>query len=148
MLAGGIETYRHEDYEQLKLEMPFGVTMREDNRWVILSKLFPWEAIEREYARNFTENEGQAALPFRTMASPFDASMMTYFRKRIFAEMIENIQAQILVAEAVARQEEVAEITGEEAGKIAEEESSMAVEPTLENHGTLILEATCCPADI
>ena len=41
--------YRHEDCEQLKLELPFGVTLREDNRWVILSKLFPWEAIEQEY---------------------------------------------------------------------------------------------------
>lgn len=44
MLAGGIRMYRHEDYEQLKLELPFGVTLREDNRWVLLSKLFPWEA--------------------------------------------------------------------------------------------------------
>lgn len=178
--------YRHEDYEQLKLEMPFGVTLREDNRWVILSELFPWEAIEREYAKNFTGNEGQVALPSRlafgalyiqtaehftdeqtrrniqenrylqyfcgfecyTMASPFDASMMTHFRKRISAEMIQNIQAQILVAEAVARQEKVAETTGEEVEKIAEEESSMAVEPALENHGTLILDATCCLADI
>ncbi len=113
--------YRHEDCEQLKLELPFGVTLREDNRWVILSKLFPWEAIEQEYAKNFTGEEGQVALPSRlafgalyiqtsehytdeqtrrniqenpylqyfcgfecyTMESPFDASMMTYFRKRI-----------------------------------------------------------------
>ena len=48
MLAGGIRMYRHEDYEQLKLELPFGVTLREDNRWVLLGKLFPWEAIERK----------------------------------------------------------------------------------------------------
>ena len=27
MLAGGIRMYRHEDYEQLKLELPFGVKM-------------------------------------------------------------------------------------------------------------------------
>ena len=57
--------YRHEDCEQLKLELPFGVTLREDNRWVILSKLFPWEAIEQEYAKNFTGEEGQVALPSR-----------------------------------------------------------------------------------
>lgn len=62
--------------------------------------------------------------------------------------MIQNIQAQILVAEAVARQEKVPESTGEEAEKNAEEESSIAVEPAPENHGTLILDATCCPADI
>lgn len=65
MLAGGIRMYRHEDCEQLKLELPFGVTLREDNRWVILSKLLPWEAIEQEYAKNFTGEEGQVALPSR-----------------------------------------------------------------------------------
>ena len=58
MLAGGIRMYRHEDYEQLKLELPFGVTLREDNRWVLLGKLFPWEAIERKYVENFTVAAG------------------------------------------------------------------------------------------
>lgn len=178
--------YPHEDYKQLKPELPFGVTPLEDSRWVILSKLLPWEAIDREYARNFTGNESQVALPSRlafgalyiqtaehftdeqtrrnvqenpylqyfygfecyTMDLPFDASMMTRFCKRISSEMIQNIQARILVEEAVARQEKVAETTGEDAEKIAEEESSMAVEPALENHRALILDATCCPADI
>ena len=45
--------YRHEVYDQLKMEMPFGVTLREDNRWVILSKKFPWEEIDREYQEHF-----------------------------------------------------------------------------------------------
>jgi len=57
--------YRHEDFDQLKLELPFGVTLREDNRWVILSKEFPWEDIDREYRRNFTSSEGQVAIPSR-----------------------------------------------------------------------------------
>jgi len=57
--------YRHEDFDQLKLEMPFGVTLREDNRWVILSKEFPWEDINREYSRNFISNEGHMAIPSR-----------------------------------------------------------------------------------
>ena len=139
--------YRHEDCEQLKLELPFGVTLREDNRWVILSKLFPWEAIEQEYAKNFTGEEGQVALPSRlafgalyiqtsehytdeqtrrniqenpylqyfcgfecyTMESPFDASMMTHFRKRISAEMVRELQALVFAAEAAERQDTMPE---------------------------------------
>lgn len=57
--------YRHEDYDQLKMEMPFGVTLREDNRWVILSKKFPWEEIDREYQEHFKSSEGQVAIPSR-----------------------------------------------------------------------------------
>lgn len=178
--------YRHENYEQLKLELPFGVTLREDNRWVMLSKLFPWEAIDREYAKNFTGTAGQVALPSRlafgalyiqtaehftdeqtrrniqenpylqyfcgfecyTTDSPFDASMMTHFRKRISAEMIREIQAQVFMAEAVERQEKEPETTKEETEEIVEDESLATAELEAENRGTLILDATCCPADI
>ena len=123
-----MKMYRHEVYDQLKMEMPFGVTLREDNRWVILSKKFPWEEIDREYQEHFKSSEGQVAIPSRlafgtlyiqaeegytdeqtrrniqenpylqyfggfecyTMESPFDASMMTHFRKRISPEMIQR----------------------------------------------------------
>ena len=47
------------------MEMPFGVTLREDNRWVILSKKFPWEEIDREYQEHFKSSEGQVAIPSR-----------------------------------------------------------------------------------
>ena len=46
--------------------MPFGGRIRSDNRWVILSKLIPWEEIERCYAKNFsTEGIGAPAKPVR-----------------------------------------------------------------------------------
>lgn len=32
-------------------------------RWVILSKRFPWEEIDREYQEHFKSSEGQAAIP-------------------------------------------------------------------------------------
>lgn len=60
-----MKMYRHEDYDQLKVEMPFGVTLREDNRWVILSKKFPWKEIDREYQEHFKSSEGQVAIPSR-----------------------------------------------------------------------------------
>ena len=186
MLAGGIRMYRHEDYEQLKLELPFGVTLREDNRWVLLGKLFPWEAIERKYAENFTGEEGQVALPSRlafgalyiqtaehytdeqtrrniqenpylqyfcgfecyTMESPFDASMMTYFRKRISAEMVREIQTMVFASEAAERQETMPEELQEDEDPVADEQTLSTEATCVENQGTLILDATCCPADI
>ena len=180
---------RHKDYEQLKLEMPFGVTLREDNRWVILSGKFPWEEIDREYRVCFTSDEGQVALPSRlafgalyiqteegftdeqtrrniqenpylqyfcgfkcyTMESPFDTSMMTHFRKRISPEMIRRINDLMFAAEAVAsmdnkEEEDETDVSTQENGR---EPDSQKVEEELPgNRGTLILDATCCPADI
>lgn len=65
------------------------------------------------------------------MEPPFDASMMTHFRKRIPAEMLMTV-TQEMFAEPAATPEASRESEGmEQAPK-----------------GTLILDATCCPADI
>ena len=48
--------YCKDNPHQLQFEdfyLPFGGKLRSDNRWVILSKLIPWQEIEQEYARNF-----------------------------------------------------------------------------------------------
>jgi len=180
-----MKMYRHEDYDQLKVEMPFGVTLREDNRWVILSKKFPWKEIDREYQEHFKSSEGQVAIPSRlafgalyiqaeegytdeqtrrniqenpylqyfcgfecyTMDSPFDASMMTHFRKRISPEIIQRINDLVFAPEAVASMD-----NPEEDDSVNQEDSedTLSAQPTeeSENRGTLILDATCCPADI
>lgn len=57
--------YRHEDFDQFKLEMPFWVTLREDNRWVVFSKKFPWEDIDREYQKHFKSSDGQVTISSR-----------------------------------------------------------------------------------
>ena len=177
--------YRHEDYNQLKMEMPFGVTLREDNRWVVLSKKFPWEEIDREYQEHFKSSEGQVAIPSRlafgalyiqaeegytdeqtrrniqenpylqyfcgfecyTMDSPFDASMMTHFRKRTSSEMIQRINDLVFAPEAVASMDNPEE---EDSVNQEDSEDPPSAQPTdeSENRGTLILDATCCPADI
>ena len=36
--------------------LPFGGRLRSDNRWVRLSKLIPWDEIEKEYAKHFAES--------------------------------------------------------------------------------------------
>jgi transposase, IS5 family len=171
--------YRKTDYEQLTLELPFGVSLNQDNRWVKLSELFPWKEIEAEYMRNFSCQEGQIAKSARlafgalyiqtaegftdeqtrrhiqenpylqyfcgfksyTTQSPFDASMMTYFRKRISAEMLGRITA-------VAFAEESRKLMDNSDPAPEPDEEAEACEEVCTNKGTLILDATCCPADI
>ena len=72
------------------------------------------------------------------MESPFDASMMTHFRKRIPRDMIQRICEKVFCAEAVASMDNEDEADSEE----SEDEEGTG------NRGTLILDATCCPADI
>ena len=51
--------YRRSMLGQLKLEIPFGVTLDSNNRWVKLSSLMPWEKIEEKYSENFKGTSGQ-----------------------------------------------------------------------------------------
>lgn len=177
--------YRHENYEQLKLDLPFGVALNKDSRWVRLAGLIPWEEIDQEYREHFVSDDGQIAKPSRlafgalyiqaaegftdeqtrrhiqenpylqyfcgfesySLESPFDASMMTYFRKRISADMVRKINEKAFCQQALAlsdnaEDQEDEERTGEDA------EEPQPSEATIANRGTLILDATCCPADI
>ena len=53
---------------QMNLEdnffLPFGGNLRSDNRWVILAKNIPWDAIEEKYVTLFSD-VGQPAKPIR-----------------------------------------------------------------------------------
>jgi transposase, IS5 family len=61
--------YREESENQQKLEdfyIPFGGHLKEDNRWVILSKKIPWNKIEADYVKQLSSsNMGAPAKPFR-----------------------------------------------------------------------------------
>jgi hypothetical protein len=46
-------------------ELPFEGKLSQDNRWVIMADLIPWQEFEEEYAQNFAEDIGAPALPFR-----------------------------------------------------------------------------------
>jgi hypothetical protein len=46
-------------------ELPFEGKLSQDNRWVIMAKLIPWDEFEQEYAKNFSSDMGAPALPFR-----------------------------------------------------------------------------------
>ena len=46
-------------------ELPFEGKLSQDNRWVIMANLIPWDEFEQEYAKNFSIDMGAPALPFR-----------------------------------------------------------------------------------
>ena len=46
-------------------ELSIGTKLSGENRWVIMASLIPWEEFEQEYAKNFSEEMGAPALPFR-----------------------------------------------------------------------------------
>ena len=50
---------------QQRLDLPFGVELRTDNRWVQYARLIPWEKIEEQYSANYKEVKGQVAKPSR-----------------------------------------------------------------------------------
>jgi hypothetical protein len=59
--------YRKKD-DQLTIDdfiLPFGGALAADNRWVIKSRLLPWDEIEDTYANLFPSGTGNVAKPAR-----------------------------------------------------------------------------------
>ena len=155
----------YRDNSQMRIEdfvFPYG-ELDPENDWVKLAAVVPWDVAEEQYAAQFVNN-GAPAHPCRIALGslliqrrlkcsdrwqvkhigenpylqffigmkgygpcPFGASTLVEFRKRLSGEAIEKIlEASIPTAE-----------------KQEEEDGN---DPP--NGGTLILDATCCPADI
>jgi hypothetical protein len=69
--------YQKKIYEQQTLEIPFGVELNSENRWVKLAAIMPWEKIDRIYSKNFSGEKGQVA---KTSRLAFGA---LYIKKRL-----------------------------------------------------------------
>ncbi|NLZ66984.1 MAG: IS5 family transposase [Clostridiaceae bacterium] len=147
-----------------------GARIFPNNRWVQMSERMPWDLIDEKYAENFEGSKnGNVAVSSRvafgalvikhelklsdeetvtmirenphcqyflgysefTDVPPFDSSKMVAFRRRFPAEVLAEIN------EAIIRRQT----------KENDPSSSSDDEPP-SNHGTLILDATCVPADI
>ena len=162
--------------------LPFGGKVRSDNRWVILAKSIPWEAIEEKYASLFSE-VGQPAKPIRMAVGslmlreklqlsdeelvqqirenhylqyflgfksyqdeqPFDPSVLTKWRKRFTAEILQDINRMI-----VKHQKESKTKPPEDGGKHGKSTRAemQAGKEEAKNEGKMIIDATCAPADI
>jgi len=69
--------YRKDIIGQQKLEIPFGVELDANNRWVKLATIMPWDEIEELYSKNFESNQGEEAKPGRL------AFAALYIQKRL-----------------------------------------------------------------
>lgn len=76
-----------------------------------------------------------------TNARPFDPSVMTWFRERITEEMLSKVNDYIIGRKKLeCKEEPPSDSDDDDAGSSGSDE--------LENRGTLILDATCCPQNI
>ena len=139
-----------------------------NNRWVKRAKLVPWELAEKKYSHMFRKNgrpskdirvalgallikeylqcsdedvvQNVAEQPYLqhfiglkgfSNKAPFDSSLMVWFRKRLSAKFMNEINEAMCKAEAMPA-----------------EETPPADEDDEGHGGTLIVDATCAPADI
>jgi len=148
-------------------------TLDPDNRWVTKAKLVPWEMAEERYSRMFQKN-GRKAKDVRkalgalliqqqlkcsdedvvenikespylqhfigmdkwSSEAPFDPSLMVWFRKRLSGKVLNEINEEMCRREA---QPDV---------EVPEEPNDDDNDDDEPHGGTLILDATCAPADI
>ena len=145
---------------------------KEENRWVIMSKIIPWEEFEEEYAKNFSENKGAPAKPFRMALGSLIIKEILGISDRETVEQIkENPYLQYFIGIEVYENEEPFDASmlvhfrqrigmdlvnqiNKKMVKEAEEEILAEVEEKDEgegenqNRGKLLIDATCAPADI
>ncbi|WP_276210579.1 IS5 family transposase [Heyndrickxia coagulans] len=122
---------------------------------------------DRETVEQITENpylQYFIGLPEFQEKAPFDHSLMTRFRKRLGANIINELNEWIVLEEQERQSEEVSmendsdddhhndddHSSGDHqpSGPASEENSTESASPKTKNKGKLILDATCAPADI
>jgi len=159
------QMYRKQQYS---IETPenlknlFGGQLDEENRWIEMSKMIPWEEYEEEYAKNFTENKGAPAKSFRMALGALIIKEMLGISDRETVEQIkENSYLQYFIgmesysSEAAFnastmvhfRKKIGMELINKINKKIVKNVEDVASEKK-ENEGKLLLDATCTPADI
>jgi len=162
--------YRPDDGQLHIFDLTLEDTFKLDpeNRWVKRAKLVPWDMAEAKYMHLFSKN-GRPAKQIRmalgslliqeylkcsdeetvqsiaeqpylqyfvglkkfTNQAPFDASLMVWFRKRLSRKFMAELNEAMCAAEAAPGEVEKPEDDDDES-----------------HGGTLIVDATCCPADI
>jgi hypothetical protein len=158
--------------EQFKI--PSEWKPKEENRWVIMSKIIPWEEFEEEYAKQFSENKGAPAKPFRMALGSLIIKEILKISDRETVEQIkENPYLQYFIGLEVYENEEAFDASMlvhfrqrigmdlvNEINKKMVKEAEAEILPEVEergegegegenqNRGKLLIDATCAPADI
>ena len=153
--------------------LPFGDGLDANNRWVKIARIIPWDFIEEEYAKNFSEESGRPSIPSRiAFGASFIKEQENLTDEGTVAYLCENPYAQYLVGLKAFRKEplfdasmmvhfrkrftpellqRVNELMYERAHPSDESKPEDKDEPPEGgggNKGVLILDATVAPADI
>ena len=161
----------------LDFNQPMGLKMNPDNRWVKMADRIPWDEFEIKYAALFPSDTGNVAKPLRMALgsliiqtkfryadrelveqitenpylqyfiglpgyqeeAPFNASTQVLFRKRISAEMLMEVN-EYLLSHRDGDSNSTPPPAGASGGSDAGEGDT--------SKGTLILDATCAPANV
>jgi hypothetical protein len=163
--------YRRGNYGQQKLEIPFGVELNSDNRWVKQASIMPWEKIDDLYAQNFESDCGEIGKPSRLA---FGALYIQHRLKITDEEIVNQIQENASMQYFCGFESYTTEkpfdsslmvhfrkrISPEMMKEISEEAFASEAKKTIQSdddndsdgdpkpQGTLLLDATCCPSDI
>ena len=92
MYRKSIKKSEQKEFENFLL--PYGGKLRSDNRWVLLAKEIPWEAIEKKYASQFKENGAPAksvrialgSLIIQTRLSLTDVETVQQIRENVYMQ--------------------------------------------------------------
>ena len=166
---------RNHQFSLSDFNQPIGLKMNPDNRWVIRAATIPWREIEDRYAGLFPSNTGMPAKPLQAALGsliiqkqydysdrelveqirenpyyqffiglpgyqdkqPFVPSLLVEFRKRLTPEILDEIN------EMIAEYNRPDDPPGGD-GQYDNDQSNNEQE----NHGTIILDATCAPQNI
>lgn len=157
--------YRKRDRKQVSIDefiTPFGGKLSADNRWVKLSQVIPWDRIEDRYAAKFGKC-GNVAIPLRVALGALIIKGKCGFSDEETVENIsENNYMQYFIGykEFTPHKPFVPSLMVEFRKRIDMAEIQRIIDETDEgqggrpgsgggkNEGTLMLDATCAPADI
>ena len=169
--------YRKEQKTQLSFDdfyLPFGGSLNQKNRWVVLAALVPWEKFENKYAEQFSESGmGAPAKSFRIALGSLlikeklnitDEETIDQIRENPYLQyfigmegyrdeipfdssMMVHFRKRITLAMLGEINEQIQEAYSK---KKAQKENSIQQNniETPTNQGKLLVDATCTPADI
>lgn len=83
-----------------------------------------------------------------TTKAPFAATTMVYFRKRLTAEIVAEINEMIFVPERDEEDGSGSDGSGGNTPEAGADSNAEEMESQVQNKGNLMLDATCVPADI
>lgn len=168
--------YRKKNHSQLEFAdfyLPFSGKLDPENRWVVLSRLVPWELAEEIYHADLCPDSGQPIVPSRVALGALLVKERLGLTDRETVETIQEnpylqffigkeefsperpFDASLMVGfrrrfgeEGIKRLSEAIALASVEASEsLSETESNDDSEPPA-NDGKLIADATCAPADI